>query len=897
MIIEPHEIESFLHTLPRVSAWTERDIRWLANNVSQVELPEGTSVFAGSTESDDAFFVYTGQVRQFIADKTGKEWWFRTCTRGSVLVQERLFRGEGYATQAIAETRSILLEVHASTLNELLTRHPELWELLRSSSAFRLQGIPILRALEDSQIEILASTVDAVEFKAGETICTRDDSEGHLWIIDWGQVRVVERGTVGVDSGGRGVVYDQDQSSAPGPLPVILTAGNYFASGMLSIWNLPYLETMTVVAQTNVRLLKIGHLVVDRLATGITDVRAQLRQHVDLRQRMMDALGKDDLFRGLDEQHWDDLLSITGWEHVPANLDVVRQGEEGNKLYVLAAGTAHVYARDVSGGEMPQYLLSKGVHDFFGIHALLSGDRYTATVRSTQSPLPDDTILDGSDWLTLQQDDLEYLVRSNRARWEHTTLGITVLKGPVGKEYSWLKQDEDVILVTRRHTIWLWLRVFVAFAVSYGIVALLSLVARLFKLEISMIVYLLTLLTPLILMLTWYVVDYFNDYYVVTSRRVVRRDKILFLSENRVDALIERVQDTVLHTRLIGKILNFGDLVISTAATGGEIRFSMVPDPLRVKNLVTNLQDKRKAFAQAEERENLRHLMLKKLNIRLIPIYPQRVLPEGTALPVHVSPVALFFKRLFDPFRRFFRWVLRFPWTAYIWVISLVSKRAGEELRKERAAKKHATGETDPETAVYRKHPWFLIRAAAIPIATLIVTAVVVLIPGQVVLDSGIPPVLQGGLVGWVVICLFWLWWRVENWRNDKYILTRLHIIDIYALPLNIREEVKQAEWDKVQNASFLIPYFWANLLDFGTVTVETASTFGNFEFIHVPHPEAVQQEVFLRMEKARQASETKVKAAQQSVQLEALDLYHHYQTAQAAEENGNQAQNEASQR
>lgn len=881
MTIELHVIEAFLRTLPRVSTWPERDIRWLASNAVPVDLPAGTSVFARSTRSDDAFIVYEGQVRQFIKDTKGEEWWFRTCTKGAVLMQERLFRGEGHATQATADIRSTLLQVHASTLNELLTRHPELWDLLSFSTAFRLQGVPILRVLKDNQIEILASTIESKEFKPGETICTRDDEDGRLWIIDWGQVRISERGEVGLDSGGHSVVYDQNGNagSQPSPQPPILTAGNYFAGGKLNIWNLRGLETVTAVAETRAKLLSIERGVVTRMAGGVADVRNQLMQHFDLRGRLIGAMGKHELFAGLEAQHWDDLLSITGWEHVPADLDVVRQGQDGTKLYVLAAGTAHVFTRDASGRELPQYLLREGENDFFGMHALLSHDRYVATVRSTASSFPDGTAMDGSDWLTLQEDDLRFLIQSNRARWEGTKLGATVLKGPIGKDYDWLKQDEDVILVTRRHSIWLWLRVVVAFFVAYGFVALLALTASIFKWDITTLTYAMVLLIPLALLLTWYMADYYNDYYVITTQRLVRRDQVLLISENRVDAMIERVQDTELRTRLIGKIFNFGDLNISTAATGGVIRFTMLPNPARVQGIIAGLQAQRRAFVQAEERENLRHMMLQKLNIRLIPTYPPRVLPEGTMAAAHVGPLAAFFKRVFSPFRRFFGWLWRFPETAYIWAISLMSKSAGEEVRKERAAKKKGKAEKEPDTVVYRKHPWFLIRAAAIPIITLIITGVVILIPGRVVQDLELPPLIEGGLAAWVIVCFFWLWFRVENWRNDKYILTRLHIIDIYALPLGLREEVKQAEWDKVQNASFLIPNFWANLLDFGTVTVETASTFGNFDFVHVPRPAAVQQEVFLRMEIARQASEKKAKAALQSVQLEALDLYHHYQT------------------
>ncbi len=99
--------------------------------------------------------------------------------------------------------------------------------------------------------------------------------------------------------------------------------------------------------------------------------------------------------------------------------------------------------------------------------------------------------------------------------------------------------------------------------------------------------------------------------------------------------------------------------------------------------------------------------------------------------------------------------------------------------------------------------------------------------------------------------------------------------MDIVALPLGLFEERKQAEWDKVQNAGYVIPDFWATLLGYGTVQVETASTYGRFDFLHVPKPKLVQQEIFLRMDQARQDAERKSTARTQSAQLIVMELYH----------------------
>jgi uncharacterized membrane protein YdbT with pleckstrin-like domain len=123
-------------------------------------------------------------------------------------------------------------------------------------------------------------------------------------------------------------------------------------------------------------------------------------------------------------------------------------------------------------------------------------------------------------------------------------------------------------------------------------------------------------------------------------------------------------------------------------------------------------------------------------------------------------------------------------------------------------------------------------------------------------------------------VCIFWLWYRIENWRNDMYILTKTHIFDIYALPLGLFERRRQAEWNKVQNANYEVPNFWANLLNFGTVKVETASVDGEIDFINIPNPRKVQQEIILRIGEARQAAEQRERERRQSDLSETLEIY-----------------------
>ena len=192
---------------------------------------------------------------------------------------------------------------------------------------------------------------------------------------------------------------------------------------------------------------------------------------------------------------------------------------------------------------------------------------------------------------------------------------------------------------------------------------------------------------------------------------------------------------------------------------------------------------------------------------------------------------------------------------------------------KERKEKAQRSAAQMQDVVVYRKHIFFLIWAAIIPIMVIGIAIVVRLILGTSIL-SVLPTWLDPVYVVFMLGMLFWLWFRIENWRNDKYILTKTHIIDITALPLGLFEQRRQAEWDRVQNANYKVPSFWANLFNWGDVIVETAAVEGRLDFIHVPNPRKVQQEIVLRIGEARQTQERRERDRRQSDLSETLQIY-----------------------
>ncbi len=871
------EIHAFLKERPRLATWPQAELEKLAKDVEVVEVPAGGAVFGAHYQADDAYLVYAGQVRQSVASAQGAEWWHRTLRQGDLFTQQALFRGASYASTAKAVLPSVLLRISAAVLSELLGKHPELWSIFYTNTAARLQAMPLLRSLDDDQIERLSVTASERSFEAGETICTADEAESYLYLIDWGQVRITQQMQTEFSGGGQLIATNPTpevlQQQGFSALPHVLTAGNYFVGGLMRI---PHQLSVTAVAATKVNAIRIAATYVEQLEERFTDVRYVLRNRPPIAARLKQALQSEPLFADLTDVHWAELESITGWEHVPSNLDVTRQGQVGSKLYVLAAGAALVRATDDDGKERPRHYSRVGVRDTYGINALLRGDRHGATVRSMLDDGPLGEPLDGTDWLTLQHDDVLYLTQSNSERWMSTRLWRELSEKPKErKRYGWQESDEEIILFERKHWLWLFGRLALVFAAVFAGYALLVAVDSLLEMILLPgITYALLALVFLGLPTAWYVVDYLNDYYIITNKRVLRHERVFFIYENQQAAPLERIQDVTSQASIFGKLFNYALLTITTAGLG-VILFEMIPRPETIEGRVRGLQGKARAGELGAQRENLRNKILSRLKIRLIPAIPDRVLPQGMAAPPQLSGWQRFWQRITNPWRRFWRWLRTRPEAIYLTLIRILPKYTQEKLLRERAIKKSKEIKPMEDDIVYRKHPWFLLKAAAIPLAVIGVTLALVII-GEFSLQSFRE---NFGAIGtaytvFLIICVFWLWFRVENWRNDKYILTKTHISYIYKLPLGLYERRRQAEWEKVQNANYVIPGIWANLINFGTVVVETASVEGRFDFENIGRPRKVQQEVMMRLGLTRAAQAQRAREQQQSALSETLEIY-----------------------
>ncbi|MEO7617462.1 MAG: PH domain-containing protein [Candidatus Saccharibacteria bacterium] len=93
-------------------------------------------------------------------------------------------------------------------------------------------------------------------------------------------------------------------------------------------------------------------------------------------------------------------------------------------------------------------------------------------------------------------------------------------------------------------------------------------------------------------------------------------------------------------------------------------------------------------------------------------------------------------------------------------------------------------------------------------------------------------------------------------YRQNKLIITDMHLIQVVQRGLFSRS-VSQLSMVRVQDVSAVRKGFFATILDYGTIEVETAGEVDNFVFNVAPHPQQLADQCLAVQEKYGPHSET----------------------------------------
>ncbi len=508
----------------------------------------------------------------------------------------------------------------------------------------------------------------------------------------------------------------------------------------------------------------------------------------------------------------------------PRNEVIYRQGEPGERFYMIEAGQVSATRREADGEHFLGYF---GAGEIFGADALLKNTTRSATV---------DVVLQVS-LIYLEREDFLYICETH----PQFRAAVEAIAGRRAqrrvKTFPGRRLDEAVVVATHRHLLWLLIRLV---PWSLLLVAWLAI----------------TLITDLIIPwwahliffpiffagAAWFYFDWQNDWFIVSSRRVIHRESVIFFFEREEEAQLDKVQSVDSNARgVIGSWLNFGDVIVHTAAGGGRIVFDFVPKFREIRDAiqpeVQRVQERHKQEEYAQLRQSIRRELMRELTG--VTEAPPPAQPKP-AVAVQEQPGAL---------KRFLGGLNFMPPTRL---------QKGEQI-------------------IWRKHVLLLIGDIIWPIFALIGLMIFTfyMIFGDLVgLRLPLPIALIIAVVGTLAI-VFWLWYRYTDWENDIYVLTPDRLIDSERKPLWLQEKVKTASLAQVQNVNFERNTILENIFDFGTVKIDTAGEQGELTFDEVPNPREVQALISDATERFRERQRQRERDARRREILEIFGEYH----------------------
>ncbi len=853
------EVWTLLQRSPVAQRWP--GLRSALAGMTIQDVTSGTPIFRPGDPPLHLFAVLRGRVAVTLQE-AGDTWFEQTLTPGQFFGQQALFDEAYEATARVPQEigSATLLLMSASDLRVALERAPGLREdLLHETRASRLRRIPLTRRLTDKQVRWLAQLIEEVDFVGGAPLPV--NARPGIWIIDRGQVAVTGPAS----------------AAAEGEPDWRLTAGNFFVAMGRTALVEHGLQPMrfgqncaadTATAHVDTHLFYLPSIHADRLIDVFPDISELVRQPINI----VLHLNRTPLFKDLPDKTKQHLAQFCAWEFVPAPHNITTQGNPGHSYVILRQGGALITAFDTYGRERPRSQLE--MDSSYGATSLLHGQTRDATVRAVPGPsLRGWPALPGADILTLDRRDLQHAIAERPELWRDTDIVHQMRDTREAMPtYDWLDEGEVVVWRGRPHPFWLaWplLLIFLAFLAMVLLVALLPASSRVLG-GLSTLLISALILVPIAILTA---INYFDDFYVISNRRVTRRVRQLLIFEERSEAPIEMIQDVTYDTRFWGRVFDFGDVTVRTASKAQPIRLLNVPRPYEVKDKLEGTRSEVMAEERGRQKEDLRRGLIKDLKLAL-PIPPrQRALgdvPEPTA-----SAVRTWFRR--QSGRRARRTNVPTPMTFSTWL-------AGHLGVLPESWRRTLFGQLPPQATmeqpgmhVWRKHWLNLIGRAGPPLVVLILVLAggALLLSGTVTIDE-LDAVAV--LLGWAVLFLIaagWLWWEIQDYHNDVYIITDDRIIDIEMKPLGLSTKRREGSLEKVQNVVAQQNGFWAAVLRYGDVVISTAAADEGFTFSMVANPRVVQSVVFQKLAQYRARAEKRRDADRRQELIEALSVYH----------------------
>ena len=409
------------------------------------------------------------------------------------------------------------------------------------------------------------------------------------------------------------------------------------------------------------------------------------------------------------------------------------------------------------------------------------------------------------------------------------------------RSMKWLGTDEVIYVITRRHPFRLSLQLILPsllLLVALGLLGFGFVEPSFFGMGMLMG---LLLGVGGLAWLIWRIVDWTNDFYVISNRRVIWIEKIVALYDSRHEAPLEQIQSAdQIFNPVLRRFIDYAKVIVNTYT--GSITMDWAWHPQEVVRYTNALRDRSRRYAKQMSMEAMEVVISQRLGYA----------NPGTPIAAAHKPAAPKKKKIAQ---------LR-------WFANSLKLRYQEG-----------------DIITYRKHWYILIKKIWFQSFLLILLSMLAIyIYGSGIWAELLISCAWGGL--FLGAFTWWLYSYVD-WRNDIYVLTLDKILDIKRTPLT-RESKREATLDRILSTETQRVGIVPLLLNVGNVIINIGTE--QFSFEGVFNPNGVQYEINERRNAAKKRKEEADTARERERVADWLVAYHNQTTKLENLENGTQS-------
>jgi hypothetical protein len=508
---------------------------------------------------------------------------------------------------------------------------------------------------------------------------------------------------------------------------------------------------------------------------------------------------------------------------------IIEQGSRNDGFFIIYSGKVEVTRKRDKRREILATLVPQ---DYFGEEEIISKHPRTATITA---------LTETRVFIITREHMIELLKRDSKLK---PNLDVTITSHRLWRKlrFKWIRPGEVVYFLARKHPILLWQALIGPALVSLATAGI-FLWGLISGSNIAIWLGVAAILT-IGLWVVWLVIDWGNDYYVVTNLRVVWIEKIVGIYDSRQEAPLTTILSVGVETDPIGRILDFGNVVVRTFV--GRIDFSHVSHPNHASHMIEEHWNRTKATTSGEEKEAMKNALRQKLGLTVqVPVEKEKPKPaDKSALPKPYHP------------------------TIFAILTSNILK-----LRIE-----------DAGTITYRKHGFVLLRQIWQPTCFLLLIFALWINRFFTLAQDPTAGVINQGPNGWSIDTIIltlplialpilgWFTYQYVDWANDLFQVTPDQIVDLDRTPFGM-EERRAAPLDNILSTEYQRLGFMGYIFNYGTVYITVGGA--KLEFQDVYDPAAVQQDIDARRAARVAGKRAAEKNAERERMAEWLITYH----------------------